>query len=79
MSKTGVPSVDVVEERAVAINISLGPFVKNISDSTGVEGGSKLCAVRVLNTMDRPEDLFDTIKNDALPRLFARMILASMR
>jgi hypothetical protein len=37
VSKTGVPAMGVVEKRAVAIYISLGSFVKNVSDAAGVE------------------------------------------
>jgi hypothetical protein len=37
MSESGVALVGVVEKRAVAINVSLSAFVKNMSDSTGVE------------------------------------------
>ena len=74
MSKTGVSSMSVVEERAVTINISLDALVKNISDSACVECGSKLCAVRVLNAVHRPKDLLNSVEDDAIPRLFARMI-----
>src|ERR1043166_1680473 len=37
MSKTGVATMRVVEKRAVTVDVSLGPFVKNVSDAGGVE------------------------------------------
>ena len=64
----------VVEERAVTIYEWIDSFVKNISDSTSIECGSELRAVRVLNAMRWPKDLFDTVKNDAITWLFARMV-----
>src|SRR5437899_6314728 len=74
ISKTGFPAMRVVEERAVAIDVSLDALVKNLRDSACVECGSELSAVRVPNAMDRPQDLFDPIENDAVTRFFAGMI-----
>src|SRR5262245_39850574 len=74
VSESGVTTMGVIEERAVAVDVSLGPFVKNVSDATRVESRGELSTVRVLNAMHRPEDLFDPIENDAIPRLFARMV-----
>src|SRR5215470_6632683 len=37
MSETGVAAMGVIEERAVAVDVSLGPFVKNVGDAAGVE------------------------------------------
>ena len=42
-----MPSMGVVEKRAVTINVSLDALVKNMSDSARVECGRKLGAVCV--------------------------------
>ena len=74
MGKTGMTSMGVVEKCTVTINISLSALVKNVCDTAGVELGGELGTMGVLNAMDRPEDLFDSIENDAIARFFARMI-----
>jgi hypothetical protein len=48
--------------------------VKNVIDSACVKCGSEFSATRILNAMHRPENLFDAVENDAVARLFARMI-----
>ena len=48
ISKTGFPAMRVVEERAVAIDVSLDALVKNLRDSARVECGRKLGAVRTV-------------------------------
>jgi hypothetical protein len=37
MSQSSVPSMGVIEERAVTVDVSLRAFVKNVSDATRVE------------------------------------------
>jgi hypothetical protein len=74
ISKPGMPSMGIVEKRAVTINVSLDALVKNVSDSARVECGRKLGAVRVLKAMHRPEDLFNAVEHNAIARFFARMI-----
>src|SRR4029077_6152883 len=74
MSKTGVSSMGVVEKRTVTINVSLGALVKNMSNAAGVELRRELGTVRVLNAMHRPEDLFDSVENDAVARLFSLVV-----
>src|SRR5262249_49920736 len=55
-------------------DVSLGALVKDMSDAAGVEQWSELGALRVLNAMHRPEDLFDSIENDAIAGFFAWVI-----
>ena len=74
MGKTGMSSMGVVEKRAVTIDVSLGAFVENMSDGAGVESRGELGTGHVLNAMHRPEDLFDSVENDAIAGLFAPMI-----
>jgi hypothetical protein len=63
---TCMPSVGIVEKRTVAINFWINPLVENMSDSARVECAGKLCAVRVLNAMHRPQDLLDAIQYDPI-------------
>src|SRR5262245_13923429 len=74
LSKSGVPAMGVVEKRAVTINVSFGAFVKNMRDAACVEFWGEIGAVHVLNTVHRPENLFDAVENDPVPRLFAWVI-----
>jgi hypothetical protein len=37
MREAGVTAMRVIEERAVAVDVSLGALVKNMSDAAGVE------------------------------------------
>ena len=67
-------SMGVVEKRAVTIDVSLGAFVENMSDGAGVESRGELGTGRVLNAMHRPEDLFDSIENDAIAGFFSWMV-----
>src|ERR1700757_3029966 len=74
MSQSGMAAVRVIEKRAVAVNVSLGALVKNMSDSAGVERRGELGTVGVLNAMHRPEGLLDPIKHDAFAWFFSWMI-----
>jgi hypothetical protein len=74
ISKTCMPSVAIVEKRTVAINFWINPLVENMSDSARVECAGKLCAVRVLNAMHRPQDLLDAIQYDPIAVFFAWVI-----
>src|SRR6266487_3454057 len=65
--------MSVVKKSAVTINVSLDPLVKNMRDSARVECGGKLCAISVLNTMHRPQDLFDAVENNVVACLFTWM------
>jgi hypothetical protein len=71
---TCILSVGIVEKRTVAINFWINPLVENMSDSARVECAGKLCAVRVLNAMHRPQDLLDAIQYDAIAVFFAWVI-----
>ena len=71
MREPGVAAMHVIEKRAVAIDLWVDPLVENVSDSARVECGGKLCAVGVLNAVHRPQDLFDTVENDAITRFAA--------
>ena len=55
MSKTSVPAMGIVEERAVAVYERVDSLVEYTSNSACVECGGKLSTVRVLNTMHRPQ------------------------
>src|SRR5262245_50687245 len=68
MSKPGVTSVGVIKKGAVAINVSLSALVEDMSNSGCVEQGSKLSASCVLNAMHGPENLFDSVEDDAISR-----------
>jgi PurA ssDNA and RNA-binding protein len=74
MREAGVPAMSVIEKCAVAVDVSLGSLVKYISDAARVESGREFCAVCVLNTMHRPEDLFDSVEVNTIARFFSRMI-----
>ena len=54
MGKPGVPAMGVVKERAVTINVSLGPLAENVSDPARVECGSEFCTVCILNAVHWP-------------------------
>ncbi len=74
MRESSVAPVSVIEERAVAIYERVDPLMEDMGDSARLECGGKLCAMRVLNAMHRPKDLYDTVEDDVITRLFARMI-----
>jgi hypothetical protein len=64
----------VVEESAVTVYQRFDSLVEYMRDSGCVECCCKLCAVRVLNAMHRPQDLVDSIENNAITWLLALMI-----
>src|SRR6516164_8708415 len=64
----------VIEKRAVAVNVSLGALVKNVTDAARIEWRREFCAVCVLNAVNGPENLFYAVKDDAVARFFPRMI-----
>src|SRR5262245_3478889 len=74
MGEARMASMSVVERRTVTINVWLGALVENMSNSAGIESRRKLSTVRVLNAMHRPEDLFDSVEDDVITRLFALVI-----
>src|SRR5262249_47927930 len=74
MREIGMSPGCVVEECAEPITMSLGPLMKDMRESTVVQRRGKFCAMRILNAMHRPEDLFDSVKHDAITRLFALVI-----
>src|SRR6266498_749099 len=74
MSKTSTSTMGIVEEGAVAVYERVDSLVEHMSDSARVERWSKLSSVRVLNTVHWPQDLFDSVEHDAIPRFLALMI-----
>src|ERR1043166_6348330 len=74
MSEPGVAAMGVIKKRAVAVDGSLGSLMKYMSDPARVERWCELAAVRVLNAMDRPENLFYAVESNAIAGFFARMI-----
>jgi hypothetical protein len=74
ISESGMPSMRIIEKRTVTINVSLDALVENVSDSARVECRRKLGAVRVLNGVNRPENLFDAIEHDAVAGFFPGVI-----
>ena len=52
----------VIEKTTIAINIRVDAFFKNLIDFTGIQTFDELSPKCILNVMNRPQDLIDTIE-----------------
>src|SRR5215467_10271665 len=74
MRQSGVTAMGIIEKCAVAVDDWISSFVENVSDAASLECCGELRAMRVLNAVNGPENLFYAVKDDALAGFFPRMI-----
>lgn len=73
-SQSCVFDTAVVKESAIAVNLRIGPFLEYACPSLSVQTGPEVRAMGVLNAMNRPKDLGNSVLADPIADLLPGMI-----